>query len=514
MNISSLPLASGFYRRNIENCISPFIKTSLKRDVKLLMYNLREFMNDVESGIIRDKFIDFEKFGVVKLGKNLEEGVVFRGDEFDSKICISDDIFKLSLLSKSGKPGKIYEFNDDKIIEFTKLSRTDADIDEYLESILDLLSVKMSDLRSACTKNMPKPYIPTKLEQKKLDKINKAISITVPENSLIATISGRELDLCKEVLTQFKMVKEVYKKFNNPITRSNVKARYSNYDLANSNANTCAFQKGYMGNPFQISVSQVSGEDYIIIRTLLKDNSSHIFTINPKGQVQKNMPYEVKILSTGIRKRTATKPEFYSQEELKDKNLETLLVRASKELEKLAKHGEMNLKNHAKFAEEHINIGIGSTKHLSPLIDEIFASIEIFKQSVRNIFGNLPGRNDLRKEFNIDWSRRGIRINDATKEGKDLRLTFPFVLGKRATQLLVTDKDDKVYKTFFILDDKLVKFNVKNIGDEFSHPTRQQYYFSQRVIDNSRLKSYLKLIKSQLEMINKHLLQDIDKQGK
>ena len=505
MNISLLPSKSGFYRRNIDRFIPPLSKAGLKREMKVLVYGMREFMRGVQDGTIRTKFISLEKSGVVKIGNNEAEGIVFSGDEFDKMIQLQNNIFKLSFLTKSGKVSRTYEFKDDSIFEVAKIDKTVDDIDEFLEDTLDKLSLKMADLRRSCMQTMPKPYIPTQLEQKKLDRINKAISVPAVENTLAATINERELGLCKELLKQFNMVKEVYKKFNNPITRSNVKGRFKNYDLPNSNANTYAFKKGFMGKPFSVSVSQVSGEDYIIIRTSGKANNPVILTINPKGQVQKNMPYEVKILSTGIRKRTSIKPEFYTPEELKDKNLETLLFRSASELEKLAKHGETNLKNQAKFTEEHINTDIGSTKHLSALTDEIFNSIETFKQAVRDMFGHFEGRDDLRKEFDIDWSRRGIRINNATKDGKDLRLTFPSVLGRRATQLLVTDKEDKVHKTFFILDDKLVKFNVKSIGDEFSHPTRQQYYYTQKEIENSRLKSYLTIIRQRLNFINEEI---------
>lgn len=503
MDISLLPSKNGFLRRNINQFIRPLTLSDIKSEIYNLKYDLLEFMKSIDGGTVRTKFIATEKFGIVKIGKNSAEGIIFSGDGINSKIQLLDnDVLKLSFISKSGKIRDSYEFKNDNIIEVSKADNTNNDIDEYLLNALESLSMKMSNLRRISREDMPKLYIPTKLEQEKLDKINKAISVAATNDPAIATTNEREQELCKEVLKQFIMVKEVYKKFNNPITRSNVKARYSNYDLPNSNANTCAFQKGYMGKPFQISVSQVSGMDYIIIRTPDKDGTQLIFTINSKGQILKNMPYQVKTLSTGIKKRSATKPEFYAPDELKDKNLETLLFRASKELERLAKHGETNLKNHAKFAEKHINSDIGSTKYLSPIINEIFSSIEQFKEKITKTYGHFKGRDELREKYDIDWSRRGIRINNATRNGKDLRLTFPSVLGKRATQLLVIDKDEKINKSFFILDDKLVKFEIKSIEDNFTHPNRQQYYYTQKEIKHSHLGEYLNIIREKIATIN------------
>ena len=97
-----------------------------------------------------------------------------------------------------------------------------------------------------------------------------------------------------------------------------------------------------------------------------------------------------------------------------------------------------------------------------------------------------------------------VKFNEITPEGYDLRLSYPKVHDKTATQLLVM-KGDKVEDSFYILDNKLLRFKIRDLKDKITHYNRKEYYYDNKYLQESNLPDYLILLQDKLHELNKKL---------
>lgn len=89
-------------------------------------------------------------------------------------------------------------------------------------------------------------------------------------------------------------------------------------------------------------------------------------------------------------------------------------------------------------------------------------------------------------------------IKNINKDKEIVHLSFPVFDGKKCTKLLVLNDENKIAKTFYIMDNKLVKFNAGSIHSK-KQINRQICYYSQEEIDKSGLREYLKAVNERLE---------------
>ena len=97
-----------------------------------------------------------------------------------------------------------------------------------------------------------------------------------------------------------------------------------------------------------------------------------------------------------------------------------------------------------------------------------------------------------------------VKFDNITPEGYDLRLSFPKVRGSIATQLLVM-RGDKIENSFFILYNKLLRFNIKDLNDKINHINRTMYFYDNNYLQESNLHSYLLLLQDKLHELNERL---------
>ena len=84
--------------------------------------------------------------------------------------------------------------------------------------------------------------------------------------------------------------------------------------------------------------------------------------------------------------------------------------------------------------------------------------------------------------------------------GEEIHLAFPKLHGKVCTKILVISQNGDIKNSWFIEDDKLVKFNASNQRRSKRSDTITHYY-SKEEIDNSGLKEVLERLKSRLSTI-------------
>jgi ribosomal protein S13 len=504
MNISNLIPKNAIRRINITDKIPVHSTKMLSNEVASLRYITEQLFDVIKIPKSQIPTETLEKFGIKKFSQNITDGIEIFGKECDYRVQIPDrNTIKIALTDKqSGRTKNAFIIQNNNITEEATLKNLSKDSDTVIEEALDEISSKLIKFKSMMVSKFRNTYIPTAAETKKINEINKTISTPKIRNTAKIVnshnmLTPEETKLCNEILENYNNVKEVFQKFNNPITRSNVKSYYKNYDLTKSNATATAFTLG-KGKSLSVTVSAVKGKTYLTIKSTSK-NQDILFSISEDGTIQKNMPYQLETLSTGIKKRKLTQPEYYTKEEIEALKLGKYLELANTELKRLAKHGENWLNKQNKFAAEHTNTKVGTTAIFSAQIENIQKQTEKFKKLLAEKHPHGHGIEKLKEKYNIEWSKTGIKINDALK-GKDFRLTFPILQGKQATQLLVM-KGENIEKSFYILDERLVKFEIKKVSDKITHPNRQLYYHTQEYIDKSELGKYLKIVQSRLNEI-------------
>ena len=97
-----------------------------------------------------------------------------------------------------------------------------------------------------------------------------------------------------------------------------------------------------------------------------------------------------------------------------------------------------------------------------------------------------------------------VRFERITPEGYDLRLSYPVIPNNVATQILVM-KGDNIKKSFYILNEKLLRFNIRKLTDKFEHYDRNLYYYDNEHLQNSNLETYLVLLRDKLFDLNEKL---------
>lgn len=507
MNIPGLKYIQSLPGRNLTEQVSIHTKTQIKSDIGSIGYCFKVLYQDLNLPKCEIAQEVLQKLGITHIGKTLEEGIRIIGRKSNHIISSpKPNLIRLTYLNKiNGEAERIVSIYDkETFYEQTKFARLD-DFEDDVSETLDFLNWKLISLRQKATPPVPQPYIPTKDQKENLDKINKALN--KPKTDIVPVtdvfLGENETKLTKEIIENFTATKDAFKKFNNNVTSYNVRTYYPNYISTDSGINTYAF-KAIGPNQENISISLMThkGKNYVMLKAYDEKKAS-AFVISETGTVQKNMPYE-KVYTEKSHKRYDSVPEYYTQAELDKSSLGEYLACVNKELKSFEEHTVNWQKKQVDFIASHTNKDVGSLENLTPKINRIFKSIDKLKENLRKRFPYLSDSEEFRQKnnINIEFSRRGVRFPNITREKYDLRITFPSVQGKRATQILLMDGEE-IKQSFYILDEKLVKLEIKKLSDAFTHPNRKIYYHTQEYIENSRLEEFVNLISKTLNRANK-----------
>lgn len=507
MKIPGIINLQKFHNYNITDSISVHAQSEMKSQIRSIAYSLKVLYTDLNIPKLEISDSVMQSCGITHIGNTVEEGIRIIGNEHNHIISNpKPNEFRLSYLNKiNGQVERIITVQDKSIYEQSKLTRGE-DFEDSLSETLDFIEGKLFKFKQKVTPDMPKPFIPNQAESTKLEKINRVLR-TPKTAAVLPTgvhLSPEEIQLAKNIAERFNAVKEAFKNFGNDVTRHNVKTYYKNYISSESSINTMTFKNiGINGENMSITLLKHKGEQYLMLRIPDSNNPPKGYIISKEGTVQKNMPYEL-VHTKFSRKRYDTIPDYYTKSELETSNLNKYLECAEKELKLFEEHTLNWQKKQADFIAEHTNNNIGSTSMYTPKINKIFNSIEKFKENLRKHFPYLSDSEDFRRanDINIEFSRRGIKFPKITPENYDLRITFPSVKGKRASQILVMDGDN-IQQSFYILDEKLLKFEVKKLQDAFIHYDRKIYYHPQEYIDSCRLGEYIDLMLKTLNKANR-----------
>lgn len=520
--------------------ISKHSRAMFDNSLRSIKYSFKVLYEDIKLQESIPNKQQLEKQGIVNFGKTKEEGITLAGYDYNRLIQIpNDETIKLSLINKqTGKTDKIFDFKNGTIKEITTSEKTEEP-EEFLEDIIDECEYKLMKFKSSSFSPSPKPYIPEKKDYEKLDEINKVLgtenlietinskTTTVrteqkprPKKKSMTpvslrkldkpienfgTISEKDTDIVEDIVQKVGKIKEQYQDFHSEHARTDVRLDFPNYVSSESNNRVITFDNiGPMGEKLSISVFHNRGKKYAGIQTKdLKNNDVAYIISRENGTVQRNSPWEF-VYVDGIKKRRVNVPDYYTQEEINNSLLSRYLGCADIELEKFSNHIQKRLDRQANFRLTHSNTNVGSMSHYSDTIKNLHKNIDEFKTLLKEKYPSIKEKDSYASQNNINTRVKGLKFYGITPDGKDLRLTFPVVQGKQATNLLVM-QNNEIKESYFIMEDKLVRFNVKNENDFLPHSDRQIYYYPKEYVDKIDISKYFELINEKLKVLKENL---------
>lgn len=319
-------------------------------------------------------------------------------------------------------------------------------------------------------------------------------------------LEGENLSMVSELRDTYNEIYERIHSVGNSITRSKIKNSYGaplNKGVAGSRV--LEFEGiGPDSETFSINVFNYQGKPHLVLNKKSSDGQVETFFINPKGQVMKKPPLVMDRKNIGP--NSSNKVDYYTQDELDEISLERKFEPLREQLKLYKEHINSKieaLNNKKEWTSTPENVGSLSSEN--DLIAEISQKYEDYKSVFSHI--NPIKRAKVAKILGLE-TRRGnpsIVMRNVGENSENIHLSFPIFEGKKGVKIQILDENDEVKNVFYIMDDKLVKFDAgKNIHNR-KHGDRKIHYHSQEYIDNSGLKNYLTLLNLRLSEANESL---------
>jgi len=230
------------------------------------------------------------------------------------------------------------------------------------------------------------------------------------------------------------------------------------------------------------------------------------YVISPNGAIEKN-PSMRFIRETSVRQKGG-KVEYYTQKEIDNLKIDSHINALKNELKKyvdyiLKRSNEINAIRYKKAD----NVS-GSVQKYQKIIDKINENFKFFKSSINKLSYNAVDKDVFRifNKIKTFHAQNSILFKDATPDGRSLFLIYSKIKRKPAMKIFLMDYGNKnIDKSFVIYENKLAKFNPKNVNVRPKAYNYDFHYYTQEEIDNSGLDYYLNIIVKRLEDINSNL---------
>lgn len=314
-------------------------------------------------------------------------------------------------------------------------------------------------------------------------------------------LSAEDLTFVNGLQDSYNEIVNNLHSIKNNITRSKIRNSYGDL-LAKGTAGSKGLNFIGIGSDaenFSINIFSYQGKPHLILTAGAENPVSYI--INPKGQVMKNPPLVMNRSANNA--GASNKVEYYTREEISSLDLPRRFMPLKEELERyneyiLSKISALNARKERFSTPENI----GSLAAERNLIDSIAEHYNRFKQNFHSI--SIPRRKHLLSEVGFETKRGNpaILMRNVGENAESLHVSFPKFDGKRGLKIQVLGENDTVSRVFYILDDKLVKFDAGGDIHARKHGDRKIHYYSQEEIERSGVREYLKPIEERLAFAN------------
>lgn len=477
-------------------------KFAVADQIKSIWYQFNTLFNNQKfSGLINNKSL-LNEAGIDCLEKHDRIVMRLNGRIYKYQIAINDENeMALNIdnpLDKNIKQS--ISINADRGIYHLKGFSNNAETENVLEDILSEIEAKILRLkRKQPSRRYTRPYLPTKSEAENLEIINQSIN-TAP----CSILSDEERNTIEEIKKEYKKIKLLNKKMPNITSGFNVRSRYKNYIPTTNSQHKIQFANiGEEDEELSMHIMSKGSKEYLDLVVTKHGEIAQTYIITDDGRVLKK---NIRNLSEDFRRIRKNPMDYYTKSEIDNTNLKKYLFSMNQELKSFYLYMQNWLDKLDDFKNEHKNINVGDLTNIKDRISGLYDNLTRYNRNIKKILYTAEKRNTFKKEHNLGTESSRVAINclGITPEGYNLRLSFPTIPNKRAMQILVMD-GDSVKDTFYILDNKLLKFKAKTLRDRFIHYNRNLYFYSQEYIDNSRLYEYIELLENKLKEINKDI---------
>ncbi len=505
-------IAKNLFLQDLSKELGGHTKTIVSDTISSISYAINYIYKELNPEIIASNHKLLRNSGIYQVGKTLQDGIQFAGDDYNYLVRIlPKNGISLKFVNKSNQETMSgFTLTDGKLLYSQAVTKNSYEAEDIFTTLLEDVENKVLRLKSDAMPAVPRPYIPTKSVSEKIAELNSTLKYITPSVAIkdFAYIRNEDLDIAEVIIDKFQNICKLYREIPNDASRFNVRKYYTKYINSTSGDRSMTFDGiGPVGERMSVKYSQHRKRNYLLIsvENLMDKNKSINFVINENGSVQRNLPYRYTVTGT-VKKRVNAIPDYYTQAELDNSNFSKYLVYMAQELEKFETHTQGWLDKQADLKEKFSKTNEGSLSYIMPLINKIFDKMQKYKSDVQTKLPRAVNINDFRRVNHIsnELSTTAVKFVGITKDGNDLRISFPKVFGKPATQILVMN-DNKVKDSFYIIDEKLLKFTIKSVTDKFTHANRQMYFHSDEYIKNSNLEAYLNLLDEAFTNVNKNI---------
>ena len=490
--------------------LSNYAQRYVKSQIKSTSFALERFFKESDSKFASHEQ-ELKELGFKRIGKDTKEGVVISDELYDYRVFSADDGY-LGFDILKPDSDKIYRhFSvNDKSEQYRQAGYfPNMNIEDEMNRVLDYVNDKLFDARRVCmTERVPQPFIPGETTSEKIAEANKALQSAV-QNPNIKTpgfIGKKEEDVIKSINDKLRITQELYKKIPDCRTKWEVKKSYPNY-LPQPVANKFGFKNiGPNGESVSFFRTSYRNDAYDAIIVTDKSGYKSKFVISKDNKtVQKTQPSKyVKSENSGY--RLLITPNYYTQKEIDESNLYPYLDCLNKEMDKFIEHTQGWFDKKAERKLIRSNSDNATLEPYKELLNDIHSNFEEYREKMRK-YMRKPHKNKKFKTENgisTQLSSTAVKFDNITPDGYDLRLSYPKVHDKTATQLLVM-RDDKVENSFYIINDKLLRFKIKDTHDKITHYNQNMYYYDKKYLEDSNLNDYLLLLQDKLHELNQKL---------
>ena len=489
--------------------LSNYSQSFLKTYVKSLSFILDRFIRDFDSKIKLQTEQKLKEIGIKQVGGNTKEGVLITDNEFDYQLfSLSDGYLGFNIL----KP------DSNQLLRHFRLNNrgkyaisgdfSNLNIEDEITKVIDFVDRKLFDAKKAIkSAPNPQPYIPKQTEK---DKIAELKGMSRRQEKAIVAKAGivglKEKELIETINEKFKLIQELYKNISDGRTKYKVKKSYKNY-----NPQPVANKLGFKDiGP--------SGEDISLFRTSYRNDTHTVITVSDKNgeesiyaisqdiwSVQKNLPSKF-VQSPNSGYRICLTPKYYTQKEVDKSNLYSYLSCLNKEMEQFIEHTQNWLNKREERRLIRSNYDVANLDKYNKILDDIHSSFKQYQAKMRKYLRKPNKSRKFKSENNISTkiTTTAVKFDNITHDGYDLRLSYPKVRNSVATQLLVMSGDE-IKNSFYIINNKLLRFDIKDLNDKITHNNRKFYYYDNKYLQNSNLQDYLLLLKEKLQELNEKL---------
>lgn len=302
--------------------------------------------------------------------------------------------------------------------------------------------------------------------------------------------------LSDDIVKLFKGIHEKCSVVKNSSLRSKIKNEYNGIKPNTINGSRQFVFENVNGKDYLVNVvSDKSNKKNLVISITDKDNTTSNIIIEKGGRILKSKHitsnYQFGEGSVCYTQKELDSPDFKKELEIVKAELEKYDTYINERLQKWAKFKAMHSTTLAGVLDKKMQKSLSNLKekHL-----KMHRKYRYFTKDIRK-----AGDEKLQISLSKCTSKKIIYKNIGPYQ-ETVHVSFPKEKGHDGVKILVLGYGDKIKKSYFIQESKLIKYEATKINKNKDRRMKINFY-SQEEIDNSGLNEYLNLLNQRLDYL-------------